>query len=209
MPLIDDFIAFALTLPPLAIVLFVFFSAWLEFVFPPYLGDSAFLIGFFLAGQGAADPADVFVVAVVGAILGSIMAFLIGEKYGSALLLRFGRGKRVATIEAKVRQLFERHGEAILLVNRFLPFFRNFMIYGAGAFKLRMVPAMIANAISITVFMAMMLGLGLWAADSFDRVREAYANVQLGAGVAVVIGLGLWIAFSAWRAQRAVPDTPS
>ncbi len=91
---LDDPIAAALALPPLVLVLFVFASALLEYVFPPYWGDTFVLLGFFLAGQGAAPPAMIFAAAAAGSVAGSIAAYQIGRRYGLAITRRISPRRR-------------------------------------------------------------------------------------------------------------------
>ncbi|MCG8459660.1 MAG: DedA family protein [Holophagales bacterium] len=199
---IQDLLDLALTLPAGHIALFVFVAAWLELVFPPFPGDSAMLFGFFLAGQGAVSTAEVFLAAVLGSVLGSVVAFLLGERYGALLLDRMSLGRRRQRAVARSRRLFETYGEAILLVNRFIPFLRNFMIYGAGAFRLRPLPALAANAVSVMAFSGMLMAIGLLTAGSWDQIREAFQNLYGMLGLTAALALSAWIMLMA-RRQRS------
>ncbi|MEM6797146.1 MAG: VTT domain-containing protein, partial [Acidobacteriota bacterium] len=175
---LEDFLAFALALSPTAVLLLVFLSAWLEFVFPPYFGDSIMLFGFFLAGQGAVPAVEVFVAAAAGSILGSVLAFALGYRYGSVALDKLSRWRRRGQGPPEsLQRLLQQNGEAILLVNRFLPFLRNFMLYGAGAMRLRFVPAMVANALSVLAFVSFLMALGLMAAGSFEELRDSFRQL--------------------------------
>lgn len=198
---LDDYLALAMTLTPAALTLIVFVSAWLEFVFPPYFGDSVMLLGFFLAGQGVASPAEVFAAAVAGSILGSVVAFLIGEKYGPAVLSRLSWKRKKLQAPARVRELFERYGEAALLVNRFVPFFRNFMIYGAGAFRLRLLPSMLANAVSVLGFVGMLMAVGLWTAGSWTEIQELFRQALTRVGLVAALVLSAGVAAAWLRTQ--------
>ncbi|MEO1365707.1 MAG: DedA family protein [Acidobacteriota bacterium] len=206
MSTLNDLLAFALALPPSAVLIFVFVSAWLEFVFPPYIGDSMMLLGFFLAGQGVVAPRDVFLVAVVGSILGSAVAFLIGGRYGAkaiTYLVRFRRSRRAPD---RLRHMLAEHGEKVLLVNRFLPFFRNFMIYGAGAFRLRFLPSMAANAVSVVAFVSFLMALGLMAAGSFEQLQASFQRIFGVGGALAILATGLWVA---WVSRQPLPEPTS
>ena len=78
---LDDPVAAATALPALALPLFVFGSALLEYLFPPYWGDTFVLLGFFLAGQGVAPPTVIFVAALAGSTLGSLATYQLGQRY--------------------------------------------------------------------------------------------------------------------------------
>lgn len=197
----DDFLTLAMVLPPAMLTLFVFVSAWLEFVFPPYPGDSAMLLGFFLAGQGVAAPVEIFFAAVAGSVLGSVVAFLLGERYGQRALSKISLARRRLEVPERLQAMFETHGEAILLVNRFVPFFRNFMIYGAGAFRLRPLPALAANAISVVAFVGLLMAIGVWTAGSWEQIREVFQHFYRLIGVAVLMAISAWLMASALRSR--------
>lgn len=201
---LDDMLALAMTLTPAMLTLIVFVSAWLEFVFPPYFGDSVMLLGFFLAGQGVATPAEVFIAAVAGSLLGSVVAFLLGERYGPSILGKLSWKKKKLQASARLRRLFERYGEAALVVNRFIPFFRNFMIYGAGAFRLRLLPSMVANALSVVAFVGMLMAVGLWTAGSWVEIQEVFRQALSRIGLVVALLLSAAVAVALLRDQ---PET--
>ena len=198
---LDEYLALAMTLTPAALTLIVFVSAWLEFVFPPYFGDSVMLFGFFLAGQGVATPTEVFIAAVAGSVMGSVVAFLIGEKYGPGVLGRLSWKKKKLAAPARLKLMFERYGEAVLVLNRFIPFFRNFMIYGAGAFRLRMVPSMVANAVSVTGFVGVLMAIGLWTAGSWVEIQAVFRQALGRMGVVAAILLSA-AALILWRVSQ-------
>lgn len=204
---LDQLLTHATLLPPALLTLFVFVSAWLEFVFPPYVGDSAMLLGFFLAGQGAVSPLEVFLAAVLGSILGSVVAFLLGERYGHAVLSRLSFRKKRFEVSARLKKLFETYGEAVLLVNRFIPFFRNFMLYGAGAFRLRPVPALLANAISVVAFVSLLMGIGSWTAGSWEQIQAAFQHFYRLIGTLVAVAISAWLMAQLLR-SRSRTDLP-
>src|SRR5215510_785873 len=121
-PWLEDPVAAALLLPPLVLPLFVFVSAFLEYVVPPFWGDTFMLVGFFLAAQGVAPPVVIFAMALLGSILGAAVAFRLGERFGFAVLHRLPLFSRRS--EERVERLFRRFGEPLLAANRFVPLVR-------------------------------------------------------------------------------------
>ncbi|MEM1182927.1 MAG: DedA family protein [Acidobacteriota bacterium] len=208
MSTLNELLAFALSLPPSAVLILVFLSAWLEFVFPPYLGDSMMLFGFFLAGQGVVGAHEVFVAAVVGSILGSAVAFVLGGRFGAQAIDYLARFRRTGKAPEKLRHLLSEHGEKVLLINRFLPFFRNFMLYGAGAFRLRFLPSMAANAVSVVAFVSFLMALGLMAAGSFEQLQATFQRLFGLGGAVAILGTGLWVAWVS-RKQTPLPEPSS
>ena len=195
---LDDPIAAAVALPPLALALFVFFSALLEYLFPPYWGDTFVLLGFFLAGQGAVAPAAVFAAAAAGSFLGSIAAYHLGRRYGLVLAQRLAVRRRRPS-RRRVRALFQRFGEKLLLVNRFLPVVRGIMLYAAGALRLRPRPVIFYSTLSNLAFIGLLMWAGLWTADSWPEIRNTFGRSNRWLAAAALAATGTWLASSWWR----------
>lgn len=202
---LDDPVTAVAALPAFALPIFVLVSAFLEYVFPPYWGDVFMLLGFFLAGQGAAAPWLIFVVAVLGSVLGSICAFLLGRKYG----LRVARKvtfRRTQRAREKSRELLERYGEQFLVVNRFVPIVRGLLLFGAGALELRLVASVAWSAVSNLVWVGVLMAVGLMTAGSFEEIVADFRRTQEILAIAVTfaaVGAGLLFYF---RRERQTED---
>ncbi len=194
---LDDPLGLALTLPPLALALFVFGSALLEYVFPPYWGDTFVLLGFFLAGQGAAPPAAIFGAAVAGSVAGSIVAYRLGERYGLAVMRRVSPRRQGS--RKRVLELFQRFGERLLLVNRFLPVVRGVLLYGAGALELRFRPVLFYCTLSNLAFIGLLMWAGLWTAGSWAEIQAGFERSNRLLGVVALAAVAVWLGVSLWR----------
>jgi membrane-associated protein len=205
---LDDPTAWMMGIPPLALVLFVFLAAAMEYIFPPCPGDMVVLLGFFLAGQGAAPPEHLYAAVVAGGILGCWTAFLLGERYGVRLIRWVLHwpfptlSRRPKMNRERLVETFERFDERALIINRFVPFVRNFAVYGAGALKLRRGRSMFYCAISHMAFMAMMLWIGLLTAGSWDQILANARRYNFLVGAVVVGGGSLWLVLGVWRMNQ-------
>ncbi len=198
MSFLDDPVAAAVALPPLVLVLFVFGSALLEYLFPPYWGDTFVLLGFFLAGQGAVAPAMVFAAAASGSLLGSIAAYQLGRRYGMAITHRLLRNRQRPS-RRRLQSMFQRFGEKLLLVNRFLPVVRGVMLYGAGALRLPLRPVVVYCTLSNLAFISLLMWAGLWTADSWPGIQQAFRQSNRWLALIAVAAACLWLAAAWWR----------
>ena len=198
-------------IPPAALLVFVFVSAAVEYVFPPYLGDMAVLLGFFLAGQGAAPPEQVYLAAVLGGPLGAWGAYLLGQRYGLRLIRWISRWRislfrrRPLIDRQRLVDLFQRFDERWLAVNRFIPFLRSAALFGAGALELRLVPSLVYATLSHMAFMALMLQVGLFTSGSWDQILATARHYNQLIGLLVVAGLTLWIWYGMRRTAAQEP----
>lgn len=199
---LEDPVALAMTFPPFVLPLFVFASALIEYVIPPYWGDLFVLLGFFLAGQGAVSPAVVFFAALTGSIVGSMIAYRLGERYGLALVHRFYSGKRRVPRQ-QIRDLFQRFGKKLLIVNRFLPIVRSALLYGAGALKLRFGPVIFYCALSNVAFIGLLMWAGLWTAGSWPEILATFQQSYGRIGAVVLVTGSIWVFMIYWRYRTA------
>ncbi len=205
MSFFDDPVTAMAALPALGVVLplFILLSALMEYVFPPYWGDLVVLLGFFLAGQSEiqVSPWTIFVAALAGSVLGSAAAFLLGRRYGLAIVRRVVPWRPTGSRQ-RMRELLDRFGEQFLVVNRFLPFIRGLMLFGAGAFKLRFASAMAYTTLSNLLWTAFLMTVGLLTAGNWEQILETfrYTN-QIVASAVGVLALG-WALLVFWRRQQ-------
>ena len=94
----DEILA-TLEIPAIGLTI-LFVSAVMEYLFPPYPGDTIMVGGFLLAARGDASLPLTFLVALAGSILGAQLAYGIGVRFGDSYFLlrrssrapeRFGR----------------------------------------------------------------------------------------------------------------------
>lgn len=199
---LDDPVAAAVALPPLALGLFVFASAFLEYLFPPYWGDTFVLLGFFLAGQGALAPATVFAAALAGGVMGSVATYGLGWRYGMAVTRRLLPRYRHLPSGKDPLALFQQYGLKMLLLNRFLPVIRGVMFYAAGALKLPLRPVVVYGTLSNLAFFGMLMWVGLWTADSWPEIQRASRESNRLLAIVAVAAVSIWLALAWWRRQQ-------
>lgn len=205
MTLLDDPVLWAAGLPWLVLPVLVFVSAALEFVVPPYWGDTVLLLAFFLSGQGLVEPEVVFGLALLGSVLGAAITWELGRRYGLRIIeavtprRRHGAGRRILTE-------VDRFGEPVLALNRFVPVVRSFALYVAGTAGLRFGPSMVYNAISSFFWTALLMGLGIFTAGTWEELQVGARQVQ---GTVGLVALAAVLTALLWSWLRMASRTPS
>ncbi len=197
--LFDDPVATVAALPVFLVPLVVLLSSMLEYVFPPYWGDTLILVGFFLAGQGVISWVAIFIAATVGALLGALIAYVLGKRYGLRAVRRFGRRRGRNRSRERVQELFRRYGEPILLLNRFLPVVRGLMLYAAGAMELRLRPVMIYSSIGSVAWVALMMAVGLAAGGTWEQLQATFAQSSRVLGLVALAVFSIWLVWFGLR----------
>jgi membrane protein DedA with SNARE-associated domain len=125
----------------------VFLLVFLESIGLPLPGEAILVSAAIFAGTTHnLSIAFVLLSAAVGAMLGSIIGFWIGDRYGYPLLLRYGSYIGLTEARIKIAQyLFRRQGVMVVLIARFVAVLRSVVGFIAGANRMPFAPFMIAN----------------------------------------------------------------
>src|SRR5499427_4065834 len=154
----------------------------LESIGIPLPAETALIAAaFFAARTHDIDIWSLVAAGIIAAILGEIVGFWIGRRFGHQLLMRYGT--RLGFTEGRIaicQWLFVRYGGRFVFIARFLPFLRNVTAVLAGTNSMAQHSFYFASATAAT---AWIMGYGL-AAYSFG---QAFAN--LASPAAVVLGL--------------------
>jgi membrane protein DedA with SNARE-associated domain len=180
-------------------------ASLIEYVFPPFPGDTVALFGVFLAATARWSALWVYLALDVGAIVGGLAAYAFGRSISRPEHRpRFLRGARTEEAIRTITERYAKHGAAYLAINRFVPALRAFFFIGAGIAKLRWTSVVLWGGLSAAVWNAILLAVGWWVGSEWDRLRglmSTYASVVLAlvvVAIAVALGRALW----ARRQQR-------
>ena len=176
--------------------------------------ESGLLIGFFLPGDSLlfvagflSSPAGgrllpplpvVAAVAVVAAIAGDQVGYLIGRRAGPALFRRPERRLFNPANAVRARAFFERHGARAIVLARFVPIVRTFTPVVAGVGEMPYRTFVTFNVIGGALWGAGVVTLG----HVLGRVGWIERNLEVAAVVVVALSL-LPIVVEHLRARRA------
>jgi membrane protein DedA with SNARE-associated domain len=169
----------------------VFLLVFLESIGLPLPGEAILVSAAIFAGTTHnLSIAVVLLLAAVGAILGSIIGFWIGDRYGYPLLLRYGSYVGLTETRIKIAQyLFRRQGVVVVLIARFVAVLRSVVGFIAGANRMPFAPFMIANSAGAVAW-ALFYGLGAYLlGKGIEQFARPVAVALAVVGVLVVIGM--------------------
>lgn len=203
----DLFIAFISDQDNFAGLLAIALAALLEYVVPPFPGDTITVFGAVLITAYDWSFWGVFGAVMSGSVVGSMLAFYIGNWWRRR---RAHGHKRHASVDRLVEK-FRRHGAAYLVLNRFLPGVRSVFFVAAGLAEMRAIAVLGYSALSAALWSLGLIGVGSALGANFETLlawmkRYTLAAWGIIAGVVVLwLGRALW---SRWRARRARDRQP-
>ncbi len=157
-------------------------SAMVEYVFPPFPGDTVTLFGAFLITRHQWSLPLVFLAVMVGSALGCMADFALGvwfkERYEQGRFLRSPRARRAVD---RVVAGFAKHGEVYVVVNRFLPAVRAVFFVAAGMAGLRAGRVLLFAMLSAAAWNALIIGAGYAVGANWERIQYLFRVYSVAA----------------------------
>jgi membrane protein DedA with SNARE-associated domain len=191
----------------------------LESMCIPLPGETALIVGSVIAGRThELNIVAVIATAAVASLIGRIVGYAIGWRFGHWLLLRYGPYVRITETRVKLGQyLFLKHGAAIIIIAQFIPVMRAIAGVLAGANRMPWRRFVLSSAIGVTLW-ATAFGIGGYTFGvQFARLAHSWwlfsgpsGWVVFGIGAVIVIWIlavvvGRHEAQWAAKAERALP----
>jgi membrane-associated protein len=168
-------------------------AVFVGFVFP---GETAVLLGGFLASQGHLDIRTLIVLVVVCAIVGDTVGYEVGKHLGPRVVRMRVFQKRQARID-KAQDMLRRRGGPAVFLGRWTAFFRAVMPGIAGLSRMRYRTFLLWNALGGLVWGVTYSLVGYFAGASYQKIAS-----YLGKGSAIVVALIVIVAVIVWRVRR-------
>ncbi|NTX62656.1 DedA family protein [Myxococcus sp. CA051A] len=173
----------------------------------PLPEDISLILGGFLAHKGAASLPVMMAVGFAGILVGDSLIFFAGRRLGGKLG-RNGDGKgggffaRIVTAEkrARVEGLFERHGQKIVCIARFMPGVRAVTYFTAGSVGMSYWRFIFWDGLAALLSAPIFVWLGFHFGGELDMLISKFKEGQYAVmGVLAVAGIGYFL----WRRSRA------
>lgn len=166
-------------------------AAMMEYLVPPFPGDTITLLGGVYAVRGDHPWPLVFLIVTVGSVSGAAINYWFGtwlarrfEAHPNTSYLGFTHAK-LEVVQARMR----RSGPWLLLVNRFLPAVRGVIFIAAGAARIPRRNALLLGAVSAMAHNALVLMVGRAVGGNLERLEALVSRYQMAVVVLVVVAV--------------------
>jgi membrane protein DedA with SNARE-associated domain len=181
------------------VTLLVFGEAaiFIGFVLP---GETAVIVGGFIASQGKINIVALCALVVVAAVVGDSVGYFVGNRYGTKLMdLPILRNRRVG-LERALSGL-EARGPAYVFIGRFTAFLRAVIPGLAGMSKMHYRRFFMANALGGLCWGIGYALLGYFAGNAYKKVEKYSSYAAIGILV-LVIATAVFFHFRKKRKER-------
>jgi len=144
-------------------------------------------------------------VSMVGVLLGDSTMFLLGRKYGTRVLkVRFVARLLTPERYAKVQEKFERYGNRLMFIARFLPGMRTAVYITAGTtHRVSFLRFFLLDGFAALISVPIWVYLGYFGANNHEWlvmwIRRGQSSLWALGGIVLLVVLVLW-----WRHRRRV-----
>lgn len=174
----------------------VFLLTLLETVFPPIPSELIMPLAGYLASRGEMTLIGALVAGTLGSLLGALLLYWLGRKYGQERLLRFAdRHGRWLTLSRqdieRASSWFSRHGAWAVLLCRLIPGLRSLISIPAGIQRMPLGVFVACTAVGSAMWTAALVGLGYAMGARFDEV-ERYVGTVSNTVVGIIVVMYVW-----------------
>jgi membrane protein DedA with SNARE-associated domain len=183
-------------------LLLLMLSAMVEYLVPPFPGDTVTIAGAVLVPTAGWPLWAVFLAVTTGSVIGAAIDWWVGDwvarnQEKNTWVHRFlDRDKIRPKVDKLIRQL-ERHGAVYITLNRFVPAFRAVFFLAAGLARLVLWKVLVFAAISAALWNAALMGVGYLVGYNIDQLAfwiQRYTRVfYIAIGVALCVWFGIKI----------------
>lgn len=168
-------------------------AVFVGFVLP---GETAVLLGGFLASRGHLNIGTLIVVVVVSAVVGDTVGYEVGKHLGRRVLELKILRKHQGRLD-KAQDLLRRRGGPAVFLGRWTAFFRAVMPGLAGLSKMHYPTFLFWNALGGISWGITFCLVGYFAGASYQKVASS-----IGEGAAVVVAVVVIVGLVVWRVRR-------
>jgi membrane protein DedA with SNARE-associated domain len=160
----------------------------------PLPGEIALVTAAAFASRGSISIVVVIFLAALGASVGGVIGYWIGNRGGLALMGRYGGyvGVRQSHID-RVHMFFERNGAKTILFGRFVAVLRTWASVVAGAACMSFRKFVSYNTLSSVVWSIVFGLLGFYFGKDLPLLEHYISRASLVILVALVAGIGLFL----------------
>jgi membrane protein DedA with SNARE-associated domain len=166
------------------------------------------MFGAFLCFSASYHLVSAYLATTVGSLAGGMVVYEAGAWMGRHRegWPRFLRGPRTERAIGRVLGLFERHGGALMAINRFWPALRAVFFLAAGMARRPRAEVALYGGLSSAAWHGLIFVIGWQAGERFDAVVDFFEKYTLFAWIAVGVLVLAWAGHAAWRRARARSD---
>jgi len=143
----------------------------------------------FVAAQGQLNLILVIVFSTIGSIIGSLLSYYMGKRWGSRLIVSYGKYIFVDIDDLKkTEEWFKKRGELTIFASRLIPVVRHLISLVAGIGKMNVKKFSLYTIMGAAVWNSLLAYLGYVLGQHWDEVTSYTEELNIIVVILLVIG---------------------
>ncbi len=169
----------------------------------PFPEDASLILCGFLISTEVVKPVPVLLVVYAGLLISDFFIFLVGNKYGSAVINHPVFHKFISSQRLKfIEDQFAKKGIWLIIAGRHLAILRAQIFLAAGVMKMSPLKFFAADAVSAVFTMTLMIGAGYVGGNSLEIIKKDITQIGHAAVVLLTIALAVYLLYRYFRDLR-------
>ena len=170
----------------------------------PIPEDITLVAGGVISGLGYSNVHAMFGVGMAGVLLGDLIMFMIGRHYGeSALRIRWVAWLVTPARRELVQRKFDRYGNRLLFIARFLPGLRSPIFIIAGwSRRVSLLKFLLLDGAAALISVPFWVYLGYYGADNHEWLMQWLHRGKTGVWIGIAV-LAVIVVVLIWRHHRS------
>ncbi len=169
----------------------------------PFPEDTTVMLCGFLVASDVVKPLPSFLVIYMGLLIADFFLYSVGKQYGRRVVehRRFHRlmsPEKLLILEEK----FKKRGILLIFIGRHLIGLRAQIFIVSGIMKMSSIKFLIADAVTALVTITLMGGIGYFAGNRIQVVKENMAKIEYVVIIVFAMSLASWIAFRYFKTRE-------
>ncbi len=174
----------------------------------PVPGETILIAASIYAGTGRLNVFVLAAIAIVAAVVGDNIGYVIGHYGGEAIVRRYGKYVFLTPEKLdKTKDFFNRRGGAVVTIARFIDGLRQLNGIIAGSAEMKWRRFLMFNAIGATLWVGTWVTVGYTAGNNIGPIYRVVTKYSLYAGILVVIGVFAFIGRFIWKRRKSGLNT--
>lgn len=170
----------------------IFIGMTLESACIPIPSEVILPLGGYLAYKGIGSVLSMTIVATLGGLAGSVIAYIVGYFGGRPFILKYGKYFFISKHDfERAEKFFQKRGEITIFLSRLLPVIRTFISLPAGIAKMNFVKFCIYTILGSFPWCLLFVYLGKKLGDNWKSIEEhlkGFDYLILALIIATIVG---------------------
>lgn len=172
----------------------VAFAMMLESMVFPLPSEAVMPFAGFLVAKGEMDFWMVLLVSTLGSIVGSLLSYAMGRYGGRAVVDRWGKYLLLNHHHLDLSErFFDKHGEPIIFVSRFIPVVRHLISIPAGMAEMRLWKFSVFTILGAGAWNAILLFVGMKLEEDWGTLMRYSHYFDIAIVLMLLAGVGYFV----------------